>query len=286
VSERRALPLRAASLADALSRSCHPAPTVAVTCFATALAGAAGNTAATCVLLAVAVLAGQLSIGWSNDRMDAERDRSARRDDKPLATGELAARTADIAIGVALLSTVGFSLSLGWRAGLVHLAAVGCGWLYNVWLKATWFSWLPYAAAFAALPAIATLALPGPAVPAGWVVLTAALMGLAANLTNALPDLDGDRMTGISGLPHRIGAGASLVSAAVLLVAATASTAFGPPGTVTPFGWAVLAVSVVAVPASAVVAARDPASRGSFYGIIAVAGLDLVLIIVAGHSLR
>ena len=116
------------------------------------------------------------------------------------------------AIGVALLVTVAFSLSLGWRAGLLHLAAVGCCWLYNAWLKATWLSWLPYAAAFGALPAIATLALPTHPAPAAWVVAAGAAFGVAANLTNALPDLADDRLTGVAGLPHRIGTRASFVS--------------------------------------------------------------------------
>ena len=272
--------------AGALARSCHPAPTVAVTCFTTVLGAAAGNGAGTCTLLAVAVLAGQLSIGWSNDRIDAGRDRSVGRDDKPLATGELPLRTADAAIAVALAVTVAFSLSLGWRAGLLHLGAVGCGWIYNAWLKSTWLSWLPYAVAFGALPAIATLALPTHPGPAGWVVAAGALFGAAANLTNALPDLAGDRLTGVVGLPHHLGARPSLLTAAGLLVAATGCAAFGPPDATTALGWAALTLSVLAAVAGAVLAFTRPTSKVSFYGIVAVVGLDLVLIVVNGHHLH
>jgi 4-hydroxybenzoate polyprenyltransferase len=259
---------------------------VAVTVFATVLAATAGNSAATCALLAVAVLAGQLSIGWSNDRLDARRDEIAGRADKPLATGELPARAVEAATGVALLVTIGFSLSLGWRAGLLHLAAVACGWSYNLWLKATWFSWLPYAAAFGALPAIATLALPAHDAPAAWVVAAGALFGVSANLTNALPDLAGDRLTGIRGLPHRLGARASLLLASGLLIAATGCVAFGPPGGVPALGWAALGLSVLAAPAAVVLAARNPTDRSPFYGIVAVVGLDLALIVLSGHHLR
>jgi len=276
-------PVRAAW---ALARSCHPAPTLAVACFTTVLGAAAGNGAGTCVLLAIAVLAGQLSIGWSNDRMDAGRDRTVGRDDKPLATGELALRTADVAIALALLTTVAFSLSLGWRPGLLHLGAVGCGWIYNAWLKSTWWSWLPYAAAFGALPAIATQALPTASWPAAWAVAAGALFGAAANLTNALPDLAGDRLTGIVGLPHRLGARASLLTAVGLLIAATGCAAFGPPDAVTALGWAALALSVLAALAGAVLAFTKPTSKLSFYGIVAVVGLDLVLIVVNGHHLH
>jgi 4-hydroxybenzoate polyprenyltransferase len=276
-------PVRTAS---ALARSCHPAPTVAVTCFTTVLGAAAGNGAGTCTLLAVAVLAGQLSIGWSNDRIDAARDRTAGRTDKPLASGELALRTADMAIALALLTTVAFSLSLGWRAGLLHLGAVGCGWIYNAELKSTWWSWLPYAAAFGALPAIATLALPTPTWPAAWAVVAGALFGAAANLTNALPDLAGDRLTGVVGLPHHLGARPSLLTAVALLIAATCCAAFGPPGATTALGWAALALSVLAAVAGAVLAFTRPTSKISFYGIVAVVGLDLVLIVVDGHHLH
>src|SRR6185437_12645162 len=109
-----------------LIRSCHPIPTVGVTVFTTVLAAVAGNSAATCVLVAAAVLSGQLTIGWSNDRLDVAADRMVRRPDKPLALGLVPLEVVDTAIAVALLACVGLSLALGWRAGLLHLAAVGC----------------------------------------------------------------------------------------------------------------------------------------------------------------
>jgi 4-hydroxybenzoate polyprenyltransferase len=275
-----------AAAAHALARSCHPGPTVAVTCFATVLAATAGNSAGTCAVLAVAVLAGQLSIGWSNDRVDAGRDRLVGRTDKPIATGELPRPAVDQAIAAALLVTIGFSLALGWRAGLLHLAAVACGWLYNVWLKATWISWLPYAAAFGALPAIATLALPSHPAPAAWVVVAGVLLGIAANLTNALPDFAGDRATGILGLPHRIGAHPSLLLAVALLIVATVSAALGPPGAVGALGWTGLAFSVAAGIVGVVAVWQRPTSKSSFYGIIGIVGLDLVLIVGSGHRLH
>jgi 4-hydroxybenzoate polyprenyltransferase len=269
-----------------LGRSCHPAPTVAVTAFMSILAGVAGNPPGRVVLIAAAVLAGQLSIGWSNDRLDARRDRVAERRDKPIAQGELARRTVDRAIAFVLAATVVLSLALGWPAGLLHLAAVGCGWLYNIWLKSTWWSAVPYAAAFAALPAIATLALPERALPGWWAALAAALLGVSANLTNALPDLIGDIRTGIAGLPHRLGARASLVLAAALLLGASACVAFGPAGAPVLADWIGIAVIVALVAAGLPLALRSPLSKASFYGIVAVVGIDLALIVVAGDALR
>lgn len=272
--------------ADRLARSCHPAPTVAVTAFSVVLGAVAGNTIPRIALIAAAVLAGQLSIGWLNDRVDAGRDRQVERTDKPIAMGELAPRTADIAIAAAVAATVVLSLALGWRAGLLHLAAVGCGWAYNLGVKSTPFSWLPYALAFGALPGVATLAVPGHPGPAAWVVAAGALMGVAANLTNALPDLVGDRATGVVGLPHRLGARTSLLLAVILIVAATACVAFGPAGAPQVISWVVFAVALVAGTAGVWTFWSRPDSRWAFYAIMAVAVLNLVLIVVTGNQLR
>ena len=59
--------------ARAWAKACHPGPTAAVTIIVTMLAGAAGRTGAGLVLVAAAVLCGQLSVGWSNDARDADR---------------------------------------------------------------------------------------------------------------------------------------------------------------------------------------------------------------------
>ena len=76
----------------ALALSCHPVPTVAVTAMGTVLAVAAGDPAGVCLLVLLAVLTGQLSIGWSNDLIDVGRDRAAGRTDKPFASGAVPAR--------------------------------------------------------------------------------------------------------------------------------------------------------------------------------------------------
>lgn len=275
-----------ALMSGALVRSCHPAPTLAVTAFATVLVAVAGNDAATCAVAAVAVLTGQLSIGWSNDRIDAERDRRSARIDKPVARGEVSVRTVDGVIAVALVATIVCSLALGRAAGLVHLGAVACGWLYNLWLKGTWLSWLPYAVAFGALPGVATLALAEPTAPAAWAVAAGALFGVVANLTNALPDLAADDETGIRGLPHRLGARASLILATALLVAASVLVVLGPPGGPNALGWTGLGVNLAAALGGLAWAWRQPASRSAFYGIVVIVAVNVVLIAITGHHLQ
>ena len=122
------------------------------------------------------------------------------------------------------------SLALGWQPGLASLTVVACGWLYNLGLKATVFSFVPYAIAFGILPAVATLALPDPVWPAPWAMVAGALFGVSAHLANVLPDLDDDVETGVRGLPHRIGARATAVACPVLLGAASLVILLGTSG--------------------------------------------------------
>jgi 4-hydroxybenzoate polyprenyltransferase len=71
-----------------LVRASHPEPTAAVTAIATALAVSTGLGWRS-LLVTAAFLTGQLSVGWSNDWIDAARDQRTGRPDKPVARGEL-----------------------------------------------------------------------------------------------------------------------------------------------------------------------------------------------------
>src|SRR3712207_1472239 len=221
------MPDRAASLV----RACHPGPATAVTVVLAAYGVSAGLSPARVVLITATVLAGQLSIGWSNDLIDADRDRSVGRTDKPLAVGELSTTTARLACVLAVVATVVLSLSCGLVPGLLHLGCVAAGWAYNLGLKATAMSWLPYALAFGGYPVVVTLAQPGAGPPPWFVPAAGALLGVGAHLVNVLPDLADDEATGVRGLPHRLGhrrasllAVASLAAATVLLVLDRKST--------------------------------------------------------------
>ncbi len=264
----------------------HPAPTVAVTAFATVLAALAGVPAATCVLVAAAVASGQLTIGWSNDRIDAGRDALVGRRDKPIATGGLSPRTVDQAIAVALVATVVLSFCLGVRAGLANLVVVVCGWAYNFGLKATWFSWLPYAVAFGSLPAVATFALPHPSAPSAWLVAAGAGLGVVGNLTNALPDVADDERTGVRGAPHRLGARSCVVLASFLLLGTTALAVFGPARSPGPVGYTGLAIGVVLAAAGCGWALNHPRAKATFYGLFAFVALQLILLALTSDHLR
>ncbi len=210
-----------------LVRACHPGPTATVTAIVVSLALGAGQRSMAWPM-GIAVLSGQLSVGWSNDVLDERRDRAAGRLDKPIAAGTVPAGMVEVAIAIALVVCVVASLAVGWMAGVVHLVAVAAGWSYNLALKSTPFSVVPYAVAFAAVPAFVSLALPGRHWPPLWTALAGALLGAGAHFVNVLPDLERDRVTCVRGLPQRFGAvgslamGAAMMGASLLLIALAA----------------------------------------------------------------
>ena len=272
-------------LVRALALSCHPIPSVAVTALSAGLAALAGLPLGRGALVTGAVFTGQLSIGWSNDYIDADRDRASLRSDKPLATDEIAPRTIGIAAAVAVVCTIALSALLGWPSGAVAILTVLTAWAYNLGLKGTVLSWLPYAVAFGLSPAIATLAASPPRWPAAWVLSVGVLLGTAAHLGNVLPDLADDAATGIRGLAHRIGARATALTAAGLLLAASVVILLGPYGHAGPWRWAGLLAAVLMAGAATRFAFRDPSSRRFFFAIIVIAGLDLVSFAFSGIRL-
>ncbi|GII80948.1 hypothetical protein Sru01_59300 [Sphaerisporangium rufum] len=266
----------------ALIRACHPGPTAVVTVASAALATGAGRGAGGVVLVTAAVLAGQLSIGWSNDWIDRARDQEIGRTDKPLAGDGTSSRAVAAAALAALALCVPLSLAAGLLAGTVHLVAVGCGWLYNAWLKAGWASPLPFAAAFGLLPAFVTLGLPGQPWPAWWAMAAGALLGTGAHFANVVPDLPDDLALGVRGLPQRLGPTGARVGAAVLLVAASVVIALAPgrPG---PLGVGGL-VAVALALAGGLLLARRSVRRAAFAVTVAVAVIDLAMF--AGQGTR
>jgi 4-hydroxybenzoate polyprenyltransferase len=151
------------------------------------------------------------------------------------------------------------------------------GHAYNLGLKATAFSWLPYAVAFGSLPAVVSLAGDGHPWPAWWLMGAGAALGVGAHLLNTLPDLADDARTGVRGLPHRMGEQVSRVAAALVLLTASALAALGPgdPGAST---W----VALVAVVVLAVVAGTGR-GRWPFRAAIAVALIDVVLLVAGAR---
>ncbi len=262
--------------AVALLRAAHAGPTLAVTTMTAALALAGDLAPGRASLVTAAVLAGQLSIGWSNDLVDLDRDRCVRRSDKPLATGELSLGVTRLACGAAVATTVVLSLACGWGAGLLHLALVIAGWSYNLGLKSTPFSWAPYAVAFGGLPVFVILAGPGLGMPAAWVPLAAGMLGVGAHLVNALPDLADDEATGVRGLPHRLGARWTPRVAVAILVAASAVITAGTRSVS-----GAVSLTALTLVAALAVAALVGRGRAPFRAAVAIALVDVALLVAS-----
>lgn len=255
----------------------HPGPTAAVTTIAALLCIAVDLDASRAVLLTVSVLAGQLSIGWGNDLLDLQRDRRTGRTDKPLATGELGPRVVQVAavlaLGLAALLPLG--LGLGPPAAALWLVVVG-GQAYNLWVKRTGWSWLPYAVAFGSLAAAPGLAA-GVEV-AWWVPVVGSLLGVGAHLANVLPDLQDDAETGVSGFPHRLadrrGVHAVSVLAVVLFVLASTIVLI-----VLPFGPLVVVAGLLVIALAALALTGE--GRRPFQAAMAIALVDVVALVLA-----
>jgi 4-hydroxybenzoate polyprenyltransferase len=254
-------------------RSAHPEAVLTVTVLAGALAVAAGLGWAALVL-AGAVGLGHLALGWSNDLIDLPRDRDRGRTDKPLAAGQIGARPVAIAIGVALLLHLALILLFGVPATLVLLGAESVAFAYNLGLKDLPISVLPYAFSFGLAPAVITLSLSPPRLPAAWAVAAAALLGVAGHLTQVLSDIPTDRSEGIRGLPQLLGSRASSALAAAAMVLAGVCVAVGTGL------WVVVALA--AVPAAGSLAAAQWGRPQLAFRLTMVAAMAVVVGIVVG----
>ncbi|MDG4665046.1 UbiA family prenyltransferase [Mycobacterium sp. 236(2023)] len=265
--------------ARALVVAGHAGPALAISVLATLLAAQAAPEGIGPALTGPAMLAGQLSVGWSNDAMDAGRDAAAGRVDKPVATGDISARAVWIAACTALLGALAMALTISAATMVVLAVIVGAAWAYNVGLKSTPASGLMYLLGFGPIPAYAASTLPGQPLPTWYATAAAALVGLGGHFANVLPDLKADQATGVHGLPQRVaarwGAGAVrgtalalLLSASVLLLVASDFHGVAVAG---------LAVAVVFTVIGAVGSGRVP-----FVAAFGIAAVDVVLLVVIG----
>jgi 4-hydroxybenzoate polyprenyltransferase len=269
----------------ALWRSTHPGPSVVVTAVAITLGVAAGLDPWRIAVLGLAILLGQLSVGISNDAIDAARDRATGRTDKPIARGDVSVRAAWVAASAAVVVALALSCVLSWQMGFAHLIALASAWAYNAGLKSTPISVLPFIVSFGLLPSLVTLSAAEPTLAASWAWVAGAALGVAIHLTNVLPDLDDDALTGVRGLPHRLGRRVSAVIAAAALVVGAVAVLLGPDAVITVFGAVAFAGVVVIAAAGLVLALVRPPGRGVFRLVMLAALLLCVQLAATGQAL-
>lgn len=260
-------------------RATHAGPTAAVTLVITLLALGLGWRGFGLAGVFFAVLIGQFSVGWSNDAFDAQFDMRSGRTDKPTVAAGISAKALWIAAGCSLV----ISCALSWAvAGLVggsfHVFALAMAWLYNTVLSRTWWSWLPYALAFGAVPAFLTYGLTGEA-PQLWLPLSFAIVGVSAHIANALPDVDTDRAAGVKGFVISLGVVRATRLCWLLLVIGTAVLAWESAKSSL---W--YPVALVITLACAAAHARISKSRTATFNAILVCVVAEVVVLLASAS--
>lgn len=267
--------------ARALLQTSHPLPSLAITAMIMALVVQAAPHGIGPLATAPCVLAGELSIGWSNDWCDADRDAAAGRRDKPLANGAISKR----AVGAAALAGLAVSLVLGFvvnlATGLVNTVMMAAGWGYNARLKATPLSAVAYAAGFGLIPSFAAAAATGSAAATWQTTVAAVLLGLGGHFANVLTDLDEDQATGVQGLPQTLAAryGSRTVRYLALALLVSASAFIAAAGT----SWALwlgFAVAVVLAVAGCRAGGRTP-----FLAALGIAAVDVASFVLGGVRL-
>ena len=168
------------------------------------------------IRISAAIFAGQLVVGWSNEVIDYPLDLAAKRMKKPLVSGLLQISVLRKLIPLALAATILLSYisPLGLIGTLVHLFGIFSATTYNLKLKSTVISPIPYLISFSALPWAIFLA--AGEQPPIWLYLSLALFTVSFHFLNVLKDLESDINQGVLGLPQRMGKNGSIIVAAVL----------------------------------------------------------------------
>jgi 4-hydroxybenzoate polyprenyltransferase len=156
-----------------------------------------------------------------------------------------------------------------------HVLALLAAWAYNLRLKDTAWSPLPYAVAFGAVPVVVAGVAERPA-PAAGLVAAAGLAGVGAHLANTARDVVTDRAVGNGGAAARVG-GPAARFLAVLAIGLAAAAALAWLAAPSPLVWWVLLAQVAVL----AVAARARQGRWLFPTVLALAVLDTAAVVAA-----
>ena len=200
-------------------RAAHFGPTLMVTTI-TFLLALSQFSPIDALRVAIAIFAGQLVVGWSNDLIDAPLDIAAQRTKKPIVGKEINPDLLRKSIVYALIAALLLSLisPLGLIGTLIHFLGLLSATLYNLKLKSTILSPLPFIVSFGALPW--AIYLPTGNKPPLWLFIDFMLISVAFHFFNVLKDFQWDINQGVLGLPQRLGKNASLVISISLVISA------------------------------------------------------------------
>jgi 4-hydroxybenzoate polyprenyltransferase len=191
----------------------HPFPVAmnAVASVAFALLAAHGRPGGRALLLiAAAIIGSQATVGVVNDLRDRDLDAIAKPH-KPLVAGRATVRGAASVGGVMLLLALVAGAAIGRLSLLFVIAMTAAGLVYDLWLKRTALSFLPYIFGLPLLPIWAWISVRD-APPRLWLTYPlGVLVGFGLHLANALPDAERDRAGGIRGIVQVVGVRTALL---------------------------------------------------------------------------
>jgi 4-hydroxybenzoate polyprenyltransferase len=241
-----------------LGRLVHPFPSVLDGLVSAAFAVAAGGSWVVVAGLGLAMTVLQAGIGATNDLVDAPRD-AGHKPGKPIPAGTVSRR---LARNVAIAGFAGGTVLAGMSAGVVGLAlaivVIAIGLAYDLRLKGTAWSWLPFAIGIPVLPVFGWLGASGGLPPAFIVLVPVAMAaGAALAIANSLVDVERDRAAGSDSIALALGPPmAGRIQLGLLVVVALAAVAsVGPLGGAA--GGAIFVALAALLPVGAAIAGRN-----------------------------
>lgn len=155
-------------------------------------------------LIVAAIVGSQAAVGVVNDLRDRDLDAIAKPS-KPLIAGRASVAGAYVLGALALVVALVAGVALGVRSLALVVAMTAAGLVYDLWLKRTAFSALPYVLGLPILPIWAWICVRG-APPRLWFTYPlGVLIGFGLHLANALPDAERDAEGGIRGIVQVVG---------------------------------------------------------------------------------
>jgi 4-hydroxybenzoate polyprenyltransferase len=269
------IPTRVARVARAL-RIVHPFPTLLNVAATAALATVAWRGAPPGGLLLrmlLVMLLAQCAIGVTNDCCDRALD-AETKPWKPIVAGLVRPQTAALTATLLAMGACAVAATLGAAGFGLAVLGLACGIAYDVGLKRTPLSAVPYMIAIPTLPAWVWTVAGAWRAALWWLLPLGALVGVALHLANTLPDIDADASQGVRGLAHRLGARRSMLVGWISFGAALALTAVIAPFVHYELAWylpaALVGVRCLAASIGGYVARRDAAALQIGFALLGV----------------
>ena len=274
-------------------RLTHPFPSVLDGIVSGAIAFLAGGSSGVALRIGLAMTLLQLGIGTVNDIVDAPRD-AGRKTGKPIPAGLVPLSAARITAGACFIAGIGLAALASPITGLLAPVVIAIGLVYDLRLKGTAWSWLPFALGIPLLPVFGwagvTGGLPGPFL----ILLPAAVAaGAALAVGNALVDVERDRAAGVSSIAVALGP----PRAWWVLVGLLASVLAIATGSVVVAGGGPVAVAAITIAGSVPVLAairsragssalRERAWQAEAVGLAVLAALWIASAVASGSTAR